>query len=145
MPGLALKEAPPNTSTSGMHQPSQEKMNAEPSPSSEVLQLVASSIGPGQQLALFLPVKSLDLPGSDVSSLKCSIDPTGNSEPNHAGGEEQSHPVDGLGDPQKSDQPESGNSSGETRLRPSRTDHLDAEEVSSEETVSDHPESDNDP
>lgn len=145
MPGLALKEAPLNTSTSGMHQPSQEKMNAEPSPSSEVLQLVASSIGPGQQLALFLPVKSLDLPGSDVSSLKRSIDPTGDSEPNHAGGEEQSHPVDGLGDPQKSDQPESGNSSGETRLRPSRTDHLDAEEVSSEETVSDHPESDNDP
>ncbi|KAL3741121.1 hypothetical protein ACJRO7_022263 [Eucalyptus globulus] len=145
MPDPAQKEASLNTSTSAMHQPSKEKMNAELSPSSEVLKLVASSIGPGQQLALFLPTKSLDLTGSDVSSMKHSLDPAGNSEPNHAGGKEQPHPVDGLADPQKLGQPESGNSFGKTRSVLSRTDHLDAEEVSSEETVSDHPESDNDP
>ncbi|XP_048131674.1 protein CHROMATIN REMODELING 4 isoform X2 [Rhodamnia argentea] len=145
MPGLARKEAPHNTSSSAMHQPSQEKMSAELSPSSEVLQLVASSIGPGEQLPPFLPAKSSDLLGSDVSPMKCSLDPAGHSEPNHAGGEQQSHPVDGLGDPQMSDQPENGNSSGKTRLDPPRPDHVDAEEVSSEETVSDHPESDNDP
>ncbi|XP_039164146.1 uncharacterized protein LOC120291178 [Eucalyptus grandis] len=94
--GPAQKEAPLNTSTSAMRQPSWEKMNAELSPSSEVLQLVASSIGPGQQLALFLPAKSLDVPRSDVSSMKHSLDLTRNSELNHAGGKEQSHPVDGL-------------------------------------------------
>ncbi|KAL3714959.1 hypothetical protein ACJRO7_006808 [Eucalyptus globulus] len=99
----------------------------------------------GQQLGLFLPAKSLDLPGSDVSLMKQSLDPTGNSEPNHAGGKEQSHPVDGLANPQKLDQPESGNSSSKTWSVLSRTDHLDAEEVSSEEIVSGHPKSDTDP
>ncbi|KAL3733324.1 hypothetical protein ACJRO7_022797 [Eucalyptus globulus] len=102
MPSPAQKEAPLNTSTSAMRQPSWEKMNVELSPSSEVLQLVVSSIGPGQQLALFLPPKSLELPGSDVSSMKHNLDPTHNSEPNHDGGA-QSHPIDGLADPEKLD------------------------------------------
>ncbi|KAL6206272.1 hypothetical protein ACLB2K_023520 [Fragaria x ananassa] len=138
-----------NPSASLLHLNQQMKTTMGLSPSPEVLQLVASCVAPGPHLPAVSDMTSSSVP--DVKpSLPDSADQGGNLDSQATLANDEARDEAKPGSPVKEcdSLPKerkaatgSGDSS-KTRSDPNRTEHPDAEEVSSEGTVSDHPLSD---
>uniref|UniRef100_A0A6P4A959 protein CHROMATIN REMODELING 4 isoform X1 n=1 Tax=Ziziphus jujuba TaxID=326968 RepID=A0A6P4A959_ZIZJJ len=140
LPSLHLNMDPSCSST---HLNQQKKTSMGLSPSPEVLQLVASCVGPhlpavSGMTSSSLLEKKLSLPKSvDRVGLSDSKIVFGKKEDKQGASQKA---WDSLKE-EKTDDPESGDSS-KTQSDPSRHERPDVEEISSEGTVSDHPLSD---
>ncbi|KAL6992157.1 DNA helicase [Sarracenia purpurea var. burkii] len=136
----------PSSSSSVFPNPQMTSTSTGLSPSPQVLQLVASCGGPAPIPA----TSSIFLESKFPPLLKSAVLGEDLPDSTNAYGKQNAEQSSSLGPcisslpVKKLDQSESGDSS-KTQSDPTRLDRLDAEEISSEGTVSDHPASDHEP